>query len=349
MVTHSLTYTGAPLVAIDLAIYLSYYYDVILINMNSEVPILKRRNVPSKIKTVDVPYWLENPKLLVQIINKFISICTKKKLSMRKLWFYFLLKIKNPEIILFNTLYHADIQHASNILNKRSIRYLHENYHYLKNLPQTDIDIINQGGKVIACSPTVLRDTLKVGLKCDPEFFPAATDRVLEILDKKSVFSKSNQKKRTILTVGSGWEIKGGEYAEEFASSNPEVVFHWIGEITSPNLFKTVKYHGLQKVVDFNIAESFFLLSKVDAWPIAAMEALAHGLVVFGWSHLALIQELEKDGLAVAVESFNIKELNTAYYDYNFSLHHLKKNTAKVFLEKYHSKYQYTKIFNIAT
>jgi hypothetical protein len=102
IVTHSLTYSGAPLVALDLASYLSRYFRTILINMNSKTELILRRKVPKDIEVVDFPMWMNY--FLIRLINLIIRRVTFEKISLRKIWFLFMITKYKSKYIIFNTL-----------------------------------------------------------------------------------------------------------------------------------------------------------------------------------------------------------------------------------------------------
>jgi len=344
IVTHSLTYSGAPLVALDLASYLSRYFRTILINMNSKTELILRRKVPKDIEVVDFPMWMNS--YLIRLINLIIRRVTFEKISLRKIWFLFMITKYKSKYIIFNTYYNIDIQSVANLLGISSIRYLHENYGYLSELKKKDIKIINSGTKVIACSPSVIDDAKILGIKCEPEFLPATTDRQINIIEKiDTCWGKTKNINNTVMTVGGGWERKGAQFAELFATTYRDIKYHWIGEVEIPESFKNVIYHGHRLDITYNFANAFFMISKEDPWPITVLDALANGLVIFGWSHLSIIQELEKYGLAVSIPKYDVNSLAFAYRKYNFLNHYKKYFTAKEFLYLYKSSKLYENLY----
>ena len=74
-------------------------------------------------------------------------------------------------------------------------------------------------------------------------------------------------------------------------------------------------------------------------------EALANGLVIFGWSHLSIIQELEKYGLAVSIPRYDLDLLALKYRKYDFKNYHQKYFAAKEFLGLYSSKKLYENLY----
>lgn len=344
IVTHSLTYSGAPLVALDLASYLSRYFKTNLINMNPTTDLSLRRKVPKNIETVDFPLWMIS--YLFRLVNFLIRVITFDKISLRKIWFLWLIIKYKPKYIIFNTYYHTDIQSVSNLFGISSIRYLHENYGYLSKLKIKEIKIINEGTKVIACSPSVIADAKILGIKCEAKFFPATTDRQIKNIQKiNTSWGKIKNVDNKVMTVGGGWERKGAQYAEQFATNQRDIKYHWIGEVETPESFKNVIYHGHKLDFKHNIANAFFLISKEDPWPISVLDALANGLVIFGWSHLSIIQELEKYGLAISIPKYDIDLLALEYRNYNFSNHHKKYFAAKEFLCLYSSTKLYENLY----
>lgn len=346
IVTHSLTYTGAPLVALDLAEYFARHFKVILINMNPTTQEHLQRKTPIGIKTIDFPLCLHKIPFFLRFINRLIRGATWGKINLRKIWFFWMMIIYKPNYIIFNTYFNIDIQSISNLLSIPSVRYLHENYGYLKELKKNDIRIINRGTKTIACSPSVIADAKKLGIKCEPKFLPAATDhqiRIINIID--SAWGIKAKRKNSVMTVGGGWERKGGEFAEKFATLNLDIKYHWIGDVEIPKLFKNVVYHGHQLDFSYDIANAFFLTSKEEPWSICTLEAIANGLAVFGWSHLAIIQELKKYNLAVSIPSYDLNLLAHEYRKYDFLNHHKKYVRTKEFLSLYSSNKLYENLF----
>ena len=346
IVSHSLTYTGAPLVALDIADYLKNSHNISLINMNPGVKIEHQRQVPQGINLIHLPIWLQRPSMILSIANKILRLLTKKKVNLKKAWFFLLVKTKRPKKIIYNTFYHVDIQLVSNFLKIPSIRYLHENFGYLKNLTAEEISIINKGKKIIGCSPSVVSDALRLGIICDPNYLAATTDRnLLAFNERLSCWGRIRRKKSAVITVGSGYKRKGGQYAERFAFAYKNVSYNWVGEVEDPNKFVNVIYHGPKVSVPYELADSFFLISEEEPWSIAAIEAMAYGLVIFGWEHLSLIQELKKYDLAIAVDPFNIKHLYKCYSEYDFKNHYLKADSVRKFLFKYKASETYSKIW----
>ncbi|MDB4154687.1 hypothetical protein N9682_06125 [Candidatus Pelagibacter sp.] len=337
VVTHSLTYSGAPLVALDLAEYLLRYFNVTLINMNPTTQAHLRRKIPTGVKTIDFPPSLQqNIPFFIKWMNRLVRGATWGKINLRKIWFFWMMAIYKPKYIIFNTYFNTDIQSISNLLGISSVRYLHENYDYLKELKKNDIIIINRGTKTIACSPSVITDAKKLGIKCEPEFLPAATDRQIRIINSiDRTWGRKTKTKNSVMTVGGGFERKGGQFAEKFATVNSDIKYHWIGEVELPELFKNVVYHGHQLEVSHDIANAFFLISTEEPWSISVLDALANGLVIFGWSHLSIIQELKKYGLAVSVPQYNLDLLALEYRKYDFSNYYQKYLITKNFLSVY--------------
>ena len=338
IVTHSLTYSGAPVVALDLAEYLSRYFNVILINMNPTTQAHFRRKIPTDVKTIDFPLCLYKSPLFIKLMNRLVRVVTCRKINLSQLWFFWMMKIYKPKYTIFNTYFNIDIQSISNLLGIPSVRYLHENYGYLKKLKKNDISIINKGTKTIACSPSVISDSKKLGIKCDLEFVPATTDRQIRIINNINVASgmKTNTK-NSVMTIGGGWERKGGQFAEKFATINRDIKYHWIGHVEKPELFKNVIYHGQQLEISYGFANAFFLISTEEPWSICVLDALANGLAIFGWSHLAIIQELKKYSLAVSIPSYDLDHLTHEYRMFDFSNYHKKHLRVKEFLYLYSS------------
>ena len=346
IVTHSLTYTGAPLVALDLAEYLTRHFKVILINMNPTTQEHLRRKTPTGIKNIDFPLCLHKIPFLLKLVNRLVRGVTWGKINLRKIWFFWIMAIYKPKYIIFNTYFNIDIQSISNLLGISSVRYLHENYNYLKELKKNDIRIINRGTKIIACSPSVIADAKKLGIKCEPEFLPASTDHQIRIINNiDSTWGIKTKRKNSVMTVGGGWERKGGQFAEKFATVNRDIKYHWIGGVEIPELFKNVIYHGHQLEVSHDIANAFFLTSTEEPWSICVLDALANGLVIFGWSHLSIIQELEKYGLAVSIPQYDLDLLALKYRKYEFKNYHKKYFAVKEFLGLYSSKKLYENLY----
>ena len=346
IVTHSLTYTGAPVVALDLAEYFSQYFNLTLINMNPTTQAHLRRKIPTGVKTIDFPLCLHKIPFFLRLMNRLIRIATLGKINLRKFWFFWMMTIYKPKYIIFNTYFNVDIQSISNLLGIPSVRYLHENYGYLKELKKNDIRIINRGTKTIACSPSVIADAKKLGIKCAPEFLPAATDcqiRTINNIDRG--WGMKTKGKNSVITVGVGWKRKGGQFAEKFAIVNRDIKYHWIGDVEIPESFKNVVYHGHQLEFSYDIANAFFLISTEEPWSISVLDALANGLVIFGWSHLSIIQELEKYGLAVSIPRYDLDLLALKYRKYDFKNYHQKYFAAKEFLGLYSSKKLYENLY----
>ncbi len=91
----------------------------------------------------------------------------------------------------------------------------------------------------------------------------------------------------------------------------------------------------------YDIANAFFLTSTEEPWSISVLDALANGLVIFGWNHLSIIQELEKYGLAVSIPRYNLDLLASEYRKYDFKNYHQKYFIAKNFLSVYSSSKLY--------
>lgn len=346
IVTHSLTYTGSPFVALALTEYFSHYFNVTLININPTTKAHLRRKIPKGVKTIDFPLCLHKVPFFLRFINRLIRAVTLGKINLRKIWFFWMMRISKPKYIIFNTYFNVDIQSISNLLGIPSLRYLHENYGYLKELTKNDIRIINKGTKTIACSPSVIVDAEKLGIKCEPEFYPATTDhqiRIIKNIDR--AWGLKTNTKNSVITVGAGWDRKGGQFAEKFATANVDIKYHWIGGVEVPELFKNVVYHGHQLDFSYDIANAFFLISTEEPWSICVLEALANGLAIFGWSHLAIIQELKKHSLAISIPSYDLNLLAHEYRKYDFLNHHKKYIKAKEFLCLYSSTKLYENLY----
>jgi glycosyltransferase involved in cell wall biosynthesis len=343
VVTHSLSLSGAPKVAVDLCNYFAQRsLFVTLFNINGTTGMPRLIDLDSRVKFHTITKFIYNInqfkffRLLKKLLS-FISVTAPFSIDKH---FFKVYKSFEPDIIIYNTIYHLNLQR--NICNKRTkiFRYIHENISYLHNVSYKDILILNES-ICIACSSSVKEDCESVGIKIEQEPIPAA-------LDSLPIFPQKNLSNRIkFLCVGSGSKRKGADFANDFAKKlkiHDVGELFWYGELENPNNFKSLTYLGTSPHVPYQEYDCFLLLSREEPWGIAALEALSAGLIVIGWSHLCLIKILSSKNLAISVSKYDTGELfsligNLKYFNIDevaktdFLAQFSSKNLYKSFIE----------------
>lgn len=303
IVSHSLSRTGAPKVALDIAYYYKNKYKVVVLSVNSSTT--NKWAVMSNVKVHELPITFLSPSsIFMRLVNKIVSVLSFKSLDLKGLWYlYYLLKYW-PSAVIHNTMYHSDLQRISNAFNLRSVRYLHEDEFYLSSLTEQDISEFNKGVITLGCSPSVVKAAESIGISVHEDYLPAVTNNLIEL-------AKNNPKPLCtgglrVLTVGSGNLRKGADLANRIANLLPkESTYHWYGDLINPS-FEKIKYHGTVSKVPFLQYNIYSFTSRSDPWPIAVLEALANGLIIVGWENLPLIIELKRYNLACSVPQYDL-------------------------------------------
>lgn len=303
IVSHSLSRTGAPKVALDIAYYFEQQYKVVLLSLN--------QNTPNKWLVEDSMIVHELPRCFsslsckfLRLINSVVSFVSFKNYNLKRLWFLFLLAKYRPIAVIHNTMYHSDLQKVSNAFNVKSIRYLHEDEFFLQHLSQCDVDVFNKGSITIGCSPSVLLASESRRITIFPKFIPPQADDMLETSYKD--IHKPSSMYLKVISVGSDQFRKGADLADDISESiSHNFEYHWYGFLDSPS-FRTIEYFGNVPNVPYSVYDVFAFTSRSDTWGIAVLEALANGLFIVGWDHLPLIFELAKYNLAIAVPQYDV-------------------------------------------
>lgn len=297
LVTHSLSRTGAPKVAVGAANELSRFFKVFLLNMN---PLLDDI-VDDVSDAVDLLPPLERLDTPSQRLLNGAARRVGIAISRKHLVFQGHLRKIKPKVVLFNTMYHSDLQ----IITKReripSLRWLHEAGLQSK-LTTREVKELNKATRILGCSESVVEAAGERGMLVHRQPLRPALDTPL-----KPRLATSQQKRnvvRSAVMVGSGGKRKGVDYARAVAERAGGFKIHWYGQLQSSP--PDIDFHGLVKEVPYHLHTDFLLLSRDEPFGLVALEALAWGLRIAGWSHLSVIQDLESVGLAVGFDEGDI-------------------------------------------
>ena len=309
IISHSLSRTGAPKVALDIANYFKNQYKVVVLSINSNTA--NKWAVNGDIKLHELPFLFLSPSSrFMRLVNKIISTLSLKKFDLKGLWYlYFLIKYR-PSFVIHNTMYHSDLQRISNALNLKSVRYLHEDEFYLNSLLKHDILEFNKGVVTLGCSPSVVKAAESIGISVYKDYLPAITNNLIELA--KNIQKPLCSGGLRVLTVGSSDLRKGADLANGIANTlSKESIYHWYGDLINPS-FERIKYYGTVPKVPFFQYNIYSFTSRSDPWPIAVLEALANGLIIVGWENLPLIIELKRYNLAYSVPQYDLVHFSRA-------------------------------------
>ena len=303
IVTHSLNGTGAPRVAVNMANALSEVTNVTVLNMNADHEELKRDLLPS----VTVFSFDLTPTSLVHQLISSGSRRLGLRSTLRQIFFDSLLRQQRPSLVIFNTMYHSELQRVCDRFEVPSIRYLHEDI-YLEGLRPLEIRELNRASCVLGCSTSVVNSARKMGIKVEVDILPPSH------IKKGALASNFGTRtpKKSVVCVGSGGFRKGADYASAFSVRNPSIEVHWFGELEVS--YEGVIDHGMVSEVPYETFSHFFLLSRNDPYGLAAIEALDSGLTVIGWDHLDLIDHLGSRGIGYGVPEGDLVTLEHAFY-----------------------------------
>lgn len=304
IVSHSLTLTGAPKVALDVALYLSSFSRVVLLNLN---PQKEQLALPanSSITVHSFPAHLFLDNNLFVLLDRLLRLASNQYLSLKKLWFLLFLLKARPVLTIFNTFYHHDLQDLPKYLLGKSVRYLHEDSYFLKSLSPSQIKSLNKSDCLFGCSPTVVSDSRDLGLNVNKRFIPFSTDTLIPNLYSLPTKAPSPD---SILSVGSDLYRKGFDYVSQLANVTTSSI-HWYGETPSPNPHDSVLCQGYSRSIPYKHYSIYLFLSRSDPWPLSVLEAISHKLIVIGWAHLPLMSELSRHHIGHSVDSYNLKQL----------------------------------------
>ena len=303
--THSLSRSGAPKVAVDLANWLSSLGESVTIVHPSESDITRKTEISPQVNTKSLELISEGP------LNKLLDFFGSNKFSWigkRRKRFLSLVKELNPDVAIVNTFYWAVF--SSWLVHARvpHIRYLHEGSYYLEQLSTQDVRWISKSNLVISASPSTSRDAEVFSAWTVGEgFYPyPAPDNFIA---PSRVFYNQEQPELRIVSVGFPKERKGLNYIEEVANNLKNAIFvHGNdGDVVSEN--KLINLMGAGPI-NWSNYDMLLVLSVSEAWPIVAIEAAQHGVYVVGWQTIDTLIELEKHNLASTFEFGDVDSLS---------------------------------------
>lgn len=297
LVTHSLSRTGASKVAVGAANELSRFYKIFLLNMN---PLLQ--DIAGDVsEAVDILPPLGRLDSLSQRLLNGTARRVGIPISRKHFVFRNYLRTLHPKLVLFNTMYHSDLQ----IITKRegipSLRWLHE-AGLQSHLTTREVKELNMATRILGCSESALKAGKNRGVRVHPQPVRPALDTPLGPVD--NTCQQKSSVAPSAAVVGSDGKRKGVDYAIKVAERAGEFKIHWYGQLQSPP--PGIDFHGLVKSVPYELHTDFLLLSTDEPYGLVALEALACGSRIAGWRHLNVIQDLESVGLAVGFEEGDI-------------------------------------------
>ena len=330
--SHSLSRTGAPRIAIDVAEYLASRGDTtfLLYPTHRVTPAEPNRlqEIPESVQTLCIGgldnYWrtsLRDP-LRRRLGRGWTARCSAFQGAVGGL---------SLDGIVFNTCFHADLQRAATSLNIRSARYLHEGASYLGRLSRAEVQAMS-AGPIFACSDSVATAAKSKGLVVDKHRVPGCTDSLMEVTAATNRRGHRGPLKEVFaLGVGTSFR-KGFHWAKRLAGVSEHKIC-WIGDqsLSQPNL----EVIPMQEIVPYDQASVFLLLSEEEPWGIVAMEAVAHGVPLVGWRTLDVIKAAEATGVGRGVEYGDLDGLVSAMHECWGS--HQSPRAAQDFLGRYRS------------
>jgi hypothetical protein len=332
IVSHSLSLTGAPKVAIEMGNFLNELkYKVIFFNVNTNIKPEILNLLNKKIKYYPFPR-----SRAISVINKFLRIMKVEKLSFKQKFFINIIDKEKPDLTIFSTIFNEDLQDIIQQKKFKTARYIHEGHFFLRKLNKNYKRILNSSNFIIAGSKTVLNDLKKNKIKCiNKPFYPPFS------FDKKIVFKKNkNNKKVRILTVGNNFYRKGFDYAEQIAKKiNKIATYTWYG--SKENRFKNrfVKLRMPNKKISYFNYDLYSIVSRSESYNLTIYDAIKNGLKVIGWEHIETIKDLFKYKLSIPVKSFSIVDYEKKVNSYK------KKKINKKLIIKFLKKSSFKNIY----
>lgn len=297
--THSLSRTGAPRVAIDVASHLASKGDTALLlypsHRVSDSELHRLMEVPTSTRAVPIggldDYW--SSSLLDPLRRRIGSDKTARARA-----FEVGVEALDLEGIIFNTCYHSDLQRSATRIGIPSARYLHEGSSYLSRLSKAELMAMSVG-PIFACSDSVARAARGRGLHVEEAVIPGSSDSLLSMVrEGLSSTASMSREGRFALGVGTS-QRKGFHWAQRFAEASDRMVC-WIGDDCRGQ--GNLRVLPPTNAVPYKDASVFLLLSEEDPWPLVALEAIAHRVPLIGWRTLDVIQVAEAAGVASGVE-----------------------------------------------
>ena len=328
--SHSLSRTGAPRVAIDVAGQLASKGDTVFLLYPShrvkDGELNRIPEVPRSVRTVPIggldDYW--SSSFLDPVRRRIGSDKTARARA-----FELGVEALDLDGIIFNTCFHADLQRSAQQMGLSTARYLHEGPSYLSRLRRSELTVMS-AGPVFACSDSVAVAARGRGLHVEEAVIPASTDSLLAITREGS---RSNElrSRKDLCALGVGTSHrKGFHWAQRLAETSDRTVC-WIGDGSYG--LRNLRVLPPKNFVPYEDAAVFLLLSEEEPWGLVALEAIAHGVPLVGWRTLDVIQAAEAAGVANGVEHGDIGGLCHAVDDVWGSAPSLK--AVRAFLENY--------------
>lgn len=315
--SHSLSRSGAPKVAIELANWLSKMGDSVTIihplESSNEIADL----ISSKVKIKSLAFRSEG--LLKQLLD-FIGSNLYSGISPRRKRFNRLLKEVNPDVVLVNTFYWAVISKWLWSAGVPSIRYLHERSFFLNRLSKREIRWIAKSDLVISASPSTRLDAEQYSSwRVDKRFFPHPAPAQFGRPPRH--FVNVNRSEPSIVSVGFPRERKGFDYIERAINKTSKTIcVHGNHEKeTSDN--EQIRLMG-SGPIDWASYDLLLVLSVSEPWGIVAIEAAHHGVYVVGWGSIDSLIELEKYNLASTFEYGDVDSIATFIQSWSVSDEH---------------------------
>jgi hypothetical protein len=117
IVSHSLSLTGAPKVAIEMGNFLNELkYKVIFFNVNTNIKPEILNLLNKKIKYYPFPR-----SRTISVINKFLRIMKVEKLSFKQKFFINIINKEKPDLTIFSTIFNEDLQ---DVIQKKGFKII---------------------------------------------------------------------------------------------------------------------------------------------------------------------------------------------------------------------------------
>ena len=297
--SHSLSRSGAPRVALDVANYMTLEGDDVFLlypaHRVTSTELNRISEIPPSVRRLPIggldDYW--NSSFLDPLRRRLGSNNTARARSFEE--------HVDPlalDGIVFNTCFHSDLQRSATQIGLPTARYLHEGPSYLSRLRSRELEAMSVG-PVFACSNSVVTAARQRGLHVEESVIPASTNSLLSIVrEAKSVIASRPREELFALGVGTSY-TKGFHWAQRFADLSDRTVL-WIGDESRGS--RNLRVSPPRNAVPYEDAAVFLMLSEEDSWPLVALEAIAHGVPLIGWRTLDVIQAAEAAGVASGVE-----------------------------------------------
>ena len=365
-ISHEASRTGAPSVLLSLMEKIKsedlYQFDVLLINENEDVDILK----DFKELTPNVFVWNRKKKTIFQKLFNVLFFNRLKELHDRKL--LKLLKKNNYTLIYANSV--ASSKEAliiKNYLSISAILHVHE-LEYLTNWivgRELFSDIVNGFDHFIAVSYAV-RDSLIDNYEVSSQkikvvySFTSNLDAEKIEMSNDDIYDQLNISDKTFVVgaAGSVYWVKGFDVfillAEYFCSNYPEVdcVFTWVGnvpryerqqidhDLKKLDLTDKVKFIGKKSdpMRYFNIFDVFVLTSREESFGLVCLESATLSKPIICFDKVGGMVEFVEDDAGFIVPYLSIKEMAEKIFVL-FQDENLRKKMGEKAKEKAITKY----------